>query len=594
MAESLSALMGAGELSDESQAKSIERALAWIGRSLDVHRVVIVEHAVHDDALTMRVVHEWAADGIRAATEVWTGRQASTPAGRAMIDALHRGETVETDRDRVPPETRERLQQAGVVSSISVPISIEGHCWGQLGLVDGARSRDWNDAERAALRAFAAAYGVSLLRRRAFEGAGRQASRLEALSALVSDPTSSPQAQIDAILELATRELGLDRAVVQRVDDPDADEALVVHAWTTDGAVVPGQMLPIDKVEWKELVKRGMPHVVENFLQTPLADHFVVQERGLRSFIGAAVWVGNRPYGSTAFIGLTPQTFSTADRDFVSLIAQWVGSMIERENAEKERQRLEDQLRATERLQRLGVAVGGLAHDFNNLLLVTDANLDLAKAEIAAGRAEDCIELIERAQEASRQAAELTRQMLVFAGRGRTQMETFDLNQLVLDMQDLLRSILPNNAEISLDLAAELPPVTADPTCVRQILMNLLTNAVEAMHGKPGQVWTRTRLREIGDRPTAVFVSEGASSGTYVELEVEDEGSGIDEADLSRVLEPFFTTKPWGRGLGLASVVGIVRSHRGALDIRSVPGRGTIMRVLLPTAQQTSSSNNEP
>lgn len=253
----------------------------------------------------------------------------------------------------------------------------------------------------------------------------------------------------------------------------------------------------------------------------------------------------------------------------------------ERKRAEEERRALDAQVQHAQKLESLGVLAGGIAHDFNNLLTAILGNADLALAAMspeAPGR--DCLEEISRV---SRRAAELCRQMLAYSGKGRFHVEPVDLSRLVEEMSRMLEVAISKKAVLKYRFAPDLPAVEADATQIRQVVMNLIVNASEAIGDRSGVIAISTGLMDCDREYLAgTYVSEDLKEGPYVFLEVADTGCGMSRQTLARVFEPFFSTKFAGRGLGLAAVLGIVRGHRGAIKVYSEPGRGTTFKVLLP------------
>ncbi|HEY3282889.1 MAG TPA: PAS domain-containing protein [Armatimonadota bacterium] len=256
----------------------------------------------------------------------------------------------------------------------------------------------------------------------------------------------------------------------------------------------------------------------------------------------------------------------------------------ERKRAEEERLSLEAQVRHAQKLESLGVLAGGIAHDFNNLLMGVLANASLALSQVAA---DSPLRVRLRAIEtAGQRAAELTNQMLAYSGRGRFVSERLDLSEIAREMVHLMGAAIPKKAELRLRLVEGLPPVEVDVAQVRQVAMNLITNASEALPEEGGVVELRTGLCYVDDAYLATTVpGTNALPGEYVYLEVEDTGCGMDEATLSRLFDPFFTTKFTGRGLGMAAVLGIVRGHEGAIRVTTEVGRGTTFTMLLPRSQ---------
>jgi CheY-like chemotaxis protein len=191
--------------------------------------------------------------------------------------------------------------------------------------------------------------------------------------------------------------------------------------------------------------------------------------------------------------------------------------------------------------------------------------------------------LLEDVVLASQKAADLTRQMLAYAGKGRFVSEPTDINALTRDMAGLVRTSISKKVRLDMQLQLDLPRVEADPTQIQQLIMNLLINGAEAIGEGQGTVTVRTGVRETAPGPvTGHYTSAEAERGMYVYLQVCDDGCGMDEATQSRIFEPFFTTKFTGRGLGLAAALGIVRGHRGALKVESAPGHGSAFEILFP------------
>jgi signal transduction histidine kinase len=236
-----------------------------------------------------------------------------------------------------------------------------------------------------------------------------------------------------------------------------------------------------------------------------------------------------------------------------------------------------------QKLESLGLMAGGVAHDFSNLLAVVRGNLGHALGVLPPGAARDAIL---DAQEGAQRALELTSQLLAYAGRGETRAELVRLDRLAEETARLVRSSLPPGCLLDSHWPDELPLVFADATQLRQVLMNLMLNAGQSMKGTAGALSLRAGIHDhAGEHlPHAVF-PDRLPAGRYAWIEVEDQGKGMDEAMRARIFDPFFTTRPEGRGLGLPVVLGIVRGHRGALDVRSEPGVGTTFRVYLPVAE---------
>jgi PAS domain S-box-containing protein len=253
----------------------------------------------------------------------------------------------------------------------------------------------------------------------------------------------------------------------------------------------------------------------------------------------------------------------------------------ERKRLEAEQRAFEETQRRTQKRESLGVMAGGIAHDFNNLLTVIIGNAELARGQV--GPSSPAAPFLRDAVRAADWAASLTRQMLTYAGKARFASERVSLTTLIGGIGGLLRSAVAPQASLEFDLLGDLPPLLGDPGQLRQLVMNLVANASEALGGQPGSICVRTRLAEVKaeDLAAAVF-NAGLTRGCHLLLEVADTGSGMDPATLGRIFEPFFTTKSTGRGLGLPVVLGVVRGHGGAIFVHSEVGAGTQVRIVLP------------
>jgi PAS domain S-box-containing protein len=259
----------------------------------------------------------------------------------------------------------------------------------------------------------------------------------------------------------------------------------------------------------------------------------------------------------------------------------------------------EAQSRHVQKLESIGVLAGGLAHDFNNLLHVVLGNADIALSRLPARS--PAREPLEEVVRATMRAADLTRQMLAYSGKGAFVIRHLDLSNEVRELATLLRSAISKQASLVWELAPNLPPVNADATQIRQVVMNLITNASDSLHERPGIITLRTGVvdRQLLNDPgfgPPVHDDEPLDEGEkpFVYLEVCDTGAGMTPDTLQRIFDPFFSTKFAGRGLGLAAVMGIVRSHHGLIRIRTEPGQGTSFRVLLPSAAGTTAKAERP
>jgi two-component system, cell cycle sensor histidine kinase and response regulator CckA len=246
-----------------------------------------------------------------------------------------------------------------------------------------------------------------------------------------------------------------------------------------------------------------------------------------------------------------------------------------------ERKQLEERLRETAKFESLGVLAGGIAHDFNNLLTGIMGSASLVMEQVPA---ESSLRpLVEDVLRATERAAHLTNLMLAYSGRGRFVVQPVNFSEFTHETAKLLRGSLPPAVQLQLQLHAELPMVEADIAQLQQLIMNLVINGAEAIGDAPGVVTVRTGVRELAqEQISASWSDSGLVPGRYVFLKIKDTGCGMDESTKQRIFDPFFTTKFTGRGLGLAAVQGIVRGHKGAIEVESTPGQGSSFTILFP------------
>lgn len=258
-----------------------------------------------------------------------------------------------------------------------------------------------------------------------------------------------------------------------------------------------------------------------------------------------------------------------------------IEDLTSRQRAELEKRQLELHLQETQKLESLGVLAGGIAHDFNNLLTVILGNLSLIRQDTP--RNSQTYEALQQSEQASVQAAELCRQMLAYAGRGKLENRPFDLSVLVESSKALLGSAAGKHTALHFHLSTGIPSMAGDPSQIRQVLLNLVQNAAEAIPPAGGTIDVLTGVGSLDDTllKKCLFYQQH-QSGDYLWLEVRDSGQGMDDATCKRIFEPFFTTKFTGRGLGLAAVAGIVRNHRGLIQYHSEPQIGTFFRIYFP------------
>jgi len=274
-----------------------------------------------------------------------------------------------------------------------------------------------------------------------------------------------------------------------------------------------------------------------------------------------------------------------------TLLAGFTIDITDRRQAEEDRLNLEKQLLHAQKLESLGVLAGGIAHDFNNLLMAIMGNADLALMRL--NPESPVVDNLKRIEQASARAADLAKQMLAYSGKGKFVIEHLDISRLVEEMLHMLEVSISKKAILRLNLTSPIHSVEADATQLRQIIMNLVINASEAIGDKSGVIAITSGCMEC-DRNYLkdVWLDENLSGGLYVYLEIADTGCGMEKETMAKLFDPFFTTKFTGRGLGMAAVLGIIRGHKGAIKVYSELNKGTTFKILLPASYRPAEMFN--
>jgi signal transduction histidine kinase len=355
------------------------------------------------------------------------------------------------------------------------------------------------------------------------------------------------------------------------------------------------------KLDWESHPEKALELAAQNCYDVYLIDHNLGGITGL-DFIRRAVQIGClRPmvlYTGMLDMNLGVQAVNEGASDYLVkdylepfLLEKTLWNVMERDRMTKENQIMQMRLYESQRLESLGLMAGGVAHDFNNLLGVMSANLDLM--EMTTGLSEEHTRYIEQIHTTVQRASELAGQMLAFSGRGGVKREFVDPAKLFMEITELVRSWVPRRIALEMGFPKELGMVLGDPTQLRQIILNLLSNSADSIEGDG--------IIQISGCVTEAIPAQMAHPGfpipmhpgRYIKFSVQDSGCGMDTETVKRIFDPFFTTKLKGRGLGMAAVMGILRGHDGAISVLSTPGQGTVMEIYLPY-HQTSELKPSP
>lgn len=279
---------------------------------------------------------------------------------------------------------------------------------------------------------------------------------------------------------------------------------------------------------------------------------------------------------------VVPVEVSVAFGDTTTLFAR---DLTSRKRADAQRNVLEAQLRESQKMQAVGTMAGGIAHDFNNILHAILGNVELAREDAGLNTAAQ--ESLREIDKAGRRARDLVRQILTFSRNEAPKRTPLDLAEIVVETERLLRVTLPPAVELQLNIRPGVAAVLANRTQVEQAVLNLCTNAIQSIGDARGSVCIDLDNEHLSAAQCARL---GLADEHYVKLAVRDSGQGMDQATQERIFEPFFTTKEVGQGtgLGLAVVHGVMRSHAGAVDVRSTLGQGSVFNLYFPRAHEAT------
>lgn len=358
-----------------------------------------------------------------------------------------------------------------------------------------------------------------------------------------------------------------------------------LHEVLVDGAGRPVdyRFLAVNKSFERMVGKKAEDVIGKTVLEVfPMTERFWIETYGRVALNGESVNVEN--YSRALDKHFEVSAYSPEPGKFVTVFFETT----ERHKALraiKDQQERERQVLAAQKLESLGVLAGGIAHDFNNLLVGVLGNAELALSLLSAGHPSH--DYVEQIRLAGKRASELTQLMLAYSGRARFNQGPLRINDLIRETLRLVSLAMSKKVTVHMELDEAIPAVIADVAQVRQLIMNVITNAADAIGDRPGEVsiasacrdLDATRFRNAGDMPPL-------EPGRYVVVEVRDTGCGIAPENLRRIFEPFYTSKFSGRGLGLAAVLGIVKSHRGGIELASEVGSGTTFRFAFPAADE--------
>lgn len=315
-----------------------------------------------------------------------------------------------------------------------------------------------------------------------------------------------------------------------------------------------------------------------------------LMREALPAALDAGTWHGEGSIVDTAGSSIPTSQVVLAHRDEETdtfTFSVNMRDLSDQQRAEFERRQRDRELLQLQKAESLSVLAGGIAHDFNNLLTSIMGHANLATHDLAEGS--QARTHIDKIEQAALRAAGLCQQMLAYAGRNPVAFAEIDLNRMITDVCGLFEAGIDKRIEVRLEMDKSLAPILAASTQMQQVVMNLVLNAAESIGANEGRVTVRTSERYFdAARLASDFPGQNVAAGSYAVLEVQDTGCGMSPETLARIFEPFFTTKFTGQGLGLAAVAGVVKSHRGAVAVRSTPGAGSVFCLAFPLPARRS------
>ncbi|HWB87341.1 MAG TPA: GAF domain-containing protein [Bryobacteraceae bacterium] len=451
------------------------------------------------------------------------------------------------------PEHLAQLKQAGLTSYMCVPLKVREHVLGAMSFITGESGRHYGPEDMALALDLARRAAIAVDHARLFAASQRERAALESAMVALRDKEERLRMALDA------GRMGIWDWNIVTGDLQWTENLVPLHGF------LPGEF----------------DGRLETFISVihpddrPVFDADVARAIQEKSYFGTEFRVVYRD-GSVHWMSGSGKVYCDQNGNPVRMIG--LGMDV------TERRRLEEKLRKSQKLEGVGLLAGGVAHDFNNLLTGILGNASLALDMLAPDSPPAT--LLQNVVQACERAADLTRQLLAYSGKGKFVIEQVDLSALVRQICGLLQASIPKMVKLVLHLASGLPYIEGDPSQLQQVVMNLVINAAEAIGERAGSVVVETGIQNADEGYIHEhFSPDELRPGQYIYLQVHDDGCGIDQEMMGRIFEPFFSTKFTGRGLGLAAVAGAVRGHRGAIRVRSSPGTGSTFLVLFPKSE---------
>ena len=565
--------------------------LAAIGEMTDVDYIYFAKHHNEPDGDPFEIAADWYSDRVSPFSLEPNSTQPLTPCSEVVSAPSFINSARLVGHSSLSLSSPQPLAGDAPrwLKALLIPLSSGGHRWGLIGFLDYHDDRPWRAELQQILEAISGAIGAVIAREQAVQESLEHAERWRALYRAV-DPTLEPTEQLQHALNAIRRLFHMEMAVISRTSSDELYPRMLTHVDPPASGTRTAQRLLRDlDGQVKDHRRAFLSADVDEIGQWSSG----LVRRGIRQLATLGLYVEGKLWGELAMYSYEARKsgFAEADREAIELLGRWMGLLLEQQASDHQRQELTQRIQAQQKLESLGLLAGGVAHDFNNLLMAIIGSAELALIDLSDTSAVE--RYLEKIRTTSENAGELTQQILAYAGRATTQKNVVCLKEMVVETHKMLSDVLPRSADLEMVFDEEIPPVEADSGQLRQVVMNLLTNAVDALEGSPGCVRVVLGSELVGRDgvPQNRLVTETPSAGLYATLMVTDTGVGISPLKLNRIFDPFFSTKTTGRGRGLAAVAGIIRAHGGGLQVDSVPGQGTAFRVFWPVSTRPLESS---
>jgi len=586
--------------------EAIDRTLASVCTYLNANRTFIL--LLNDDTSgSFHIDFDWSPEGAQLSSQPPTqDRDNTLPWLHATLSAGNVAE-IGPATSSSPEEKAEQqfFHERHIQSAVLVPMIAETGLVGALGVGSADGRQSWPTTTAALLRIIGDIIVTARERKAAHTALQHRIDAEEVIRSIATlvigltadqldDGYSRALATIGQFLEIDrcyVRMTGLTETTRPHIAGWGAENSIPFHEDMHNFSI-------FHSFPWALSVISNNENIIVNACED-LPNEAVAEKEFLKQFdvkaeITAPILANDKLVGILVCdMNHAPRKWSDIDIMLISIAAQILGGMRVRQMVDEERRRLETQVQHAQKLESMGVLAGGIAHDFNNLLVGILGNAELILMDTAPDHTRR--KNLEQIESSARRAADLVNQLLTYTGKGHFKVEPLDASSLIENLTTLVRTVISKKIDVQAKLEDDLPLIAGDETQLRQVIMNLITNAADAIGESQGKILLFTGFGTFDtDHLSKTIAGSDLPAGDYIIIEVTDTGCGMDDDTIAKIFDPFFTTKFAGRGLGLAATLGIARAHHGTINVMSWPQKGTTIQVLLPATAHTRTAPAEP